>query len=535
MLSDCMEVRNTVFVVLRVVTVIVAAVVAVMLSGFVLSCGRGDSTSGSGADLAERRVLRAQALRNLSPDDDIVPELTLIVDSMARDGRDVCYFAALNVLIDQLFSESRFAEADTLAVRMQHEAEAEDNRLARAIAHRVRGQMLYKLSQPDRALTEFGAARSLIPDSSSGLKEFSTLASIDEWRWIAARAVGDSAMMRRAAQGYAAAVHREMSRGWRDSTAHFPVTALAFDAAVALADHNLNESGRLLSEAGGQRLPYLPARAYEHYYAVLANSRAAAGDYDSAIAALDTLLLAHRDFPWFYLVDLREKAHLLSDAGRHRESAAASARYVAMHDSLMSAQTDRRLQDLTVLYRSEIDREQRRADNFMKWGLGGVSLLLLVLLVVSYRSARSERKKNRLLVERLREADQLNVVSQPQSAPEEPESDMDRLDRYMMTVRPYTDPALSRRELAAYLGVTPDEVARIIRRERDMSVLAYINSCRLDEARRVLESDSAEAVGALAERLGFGTARTLQRAFRDHFDMSPTQYRNLAHAVKGSD
>lgn len=168
-------------------------------------------------------------------------------------------------------------------------------------------------------------------------------------------------------------------------------------------------------------------------------------------------------------------------------------------------------------------------------GLGGVSLLLLVLLAVSYRSARRERKKNRLLVERLREADQLNVVSQPQSAPEEPESDMDRLDRYMMTDRPYTDPALSRRELAAYLGVTPDEVARIIRSGRDMSVLGYINSCRLDEARRVLESDSTEAVGALAERLGFGTARTLQRAFRDHFDMSPTQYRELAHAAKSSD
>lgn len=98
----------------------------------------------------------------------------------------------------------------------------------------------------------------------------------------------------------------------------------------------------------------------------------------------------------------------------------------------------------------------------------------------------------------------------------------------MDTEQPYVNPALGRQELARAMQVSPDAVARSIRDARDLSVLAYINSHRLDHARRVLESDSTETLTEIAARLGFGTLRTFQRTFSDRFSMPPSRYRSLA-------
>ncbi|MDE5874253.1 MAG: hypothetical protein K2H15_01295, partial [Muribaculaceae bacterium] len=74
------------------------------------------------SDEALRQVLRVQRLQNLYPDADNVPEMEAIVDSMGREGKSPYYFAALNVMTDRLFSDGRFAEADSMAVRMRNEA-----------------------------------------------------------------------------------------------------------------------------------------------------------------------------------------------------------------------------------------------------------------------------------------------------------------------------------------------------------------------------------------------------------------------------
>lgn len=62
--------------------------------------------------------------------------------------------------------------------------------------------------------------------------------------------------------------------------------------------------------------------------------------------------------------------------------------------------------------------------------------------------------------------------------------------------------------------------------------MGYINSCRAEEARRILESDPEVTVASVAYELGFGTPRTMQRVFGKHFGMSPTQFRELSKESK---
>lgn len=487
---------------------------------------------------AVRRVLEVQRLQNLNPGNPkVVPLIEAIIDSMGRAGKDGCYFGALNVLIDRLFADGRYAEADSLAVRMQHDAHEESDSLAMAMAKRVRAQILYKLSQSDHALHEALSALPYVSDPLRSGTHFGTATSLDEWLHIIARANSDTATMIQAGSRYAETVEGNITlNAWSDPTGHYPVTALAFQAENAYLHKNSLTARNLLDSASIFIDRNLPARAYEHFYYVRSRVRAGNGDFTGALADVDTLLDTHRCFPWFYLRDLQLKAEVQNMAGLHEESAYTYSQYIAYHDSLSANLTDRRLKDLTLLYRSELDREEKRINTLRLLGLGSVTLLLLILLAVAYRNTLKERKRNRLLVERLHENDRANqTLIEKITEPSDENGDetlITRLDRHMMTAQPYTDPSLGRKELAEYLGLPQDALAQLIRSERDQTVHAYINYYRAEATRRILDNDSTETIAEIAARLGFGTARTLQRAFKERFDMTPTQYREASTALR---
>lgn len=504
-----------------------------------LGCNRG--TNSYDKEEARRRVLTVQKLQNLNPGDPaVVPQIATIVDSMRNSGKDACYFGAVNVLIDRLFSDGRYAEADSLAVRMQHEAEEVADSLAMAMAKRVRAQILYKLSQSDLALEE---ALSALPYANEPLKSgthFGTATSLDEWIHIIARSKADTSIMMQAGTRFAETVDRYISEySWTDPTGHYPVTALAFQAENEFNNGNSHNASNLLDSASTFIDNSLPARAYEHFYDVRSCIRAHNGDFSGALADVDTLLNTHRCFPWFYLQDLKLKAEVQNMAGRHEESALTYSEYIAFHDSLSALLTNRRLQDLTLLYRSELNREEKRVSTMRLIGLGSVTILLLILLGVAYRNTLKERKRNRLLVERLHEYDRANhtlieKIAEPSQENRE-DSLIARLDRHMVQDRPYTDPALGRNELAEYLGLSQDALAQLIRSEYDQTVHAYINSYRVEEARRILDTEPDTTIADIASRLGFGTSRTLQRAFKERFDMTPTQYKEAASDIRSAE
>ncbi len=519
-------------------SLIFATVLTMALSGLLFSCGKAAADSAAHDSESLRQVLYVQALYNNHPGGEIVPQITSVVDSMRMAGRNPYYFAAVNILIDRLFSEGRFSEADSLAVRMEEEAIEDRDSISMAMARRVRAQMYYKLSQPARALQELEPAGSYISNPYRTASAFGTATSNQEWVWIIARALGDTARMNEAGLRYASMVDENSSlNGWTDSTGHYPVSALAFRAADSFSKGEIGPARELLDSASSKVLPHLPSRAYEHLYAVRCMVRATDADWKGAIADADTLLGTHRDFPWFYLRDLRLKAELLNMAGLHEESAETYTRYIAFHDSLNDKIMDKRLHDLTVLYRTEIDQEQKRADRFRMYAFGSVIFLLVAVLVMVLFFAAQDKKRICMLVERLKEFDRAaaTVYQMERKGDSDDIPLIERLDRHMYVDRPYTDPALSRKELAEFAGLTQDALGQLIRNEKGMSVRTYINSFRLEEARKILGSDSNEGIAEMAVRLGFGTARTLQRAFKERYEMSPTQYREASKQIDASD
>jgi transcriptional regulator GlxA family with amidase domain len=87
---------------------------------------------------------------------------------------------------------------------------------------------------------------------------------------------------------------------------------------------------------------------------------------------------------------------------------------------------------------------------------------------------------------------------------------------------------LSVQELAEHAHMSPRHFARSFRAETGVTPARYVESVRLEAARRALE-DTAMPVATVAQSCGFGTPETFRRAFLRSLGVGPTEYRRRFH------
>lgn len=82
-------------------------------------------------------------------------------------------------------------------------------------------------------------------------------------------------------------------------------------------------------------------------------------------------------------------------------------------------------------------------------------------------------------------------------------------------------------EIAAVVGVDPSHLARVFRREHDISVGTYLRRLRLDRAAARL-AGSRDSVARIAMDEGFADQSHFTRAFKRHTGVTPARYRRIA-------
>lgn len=80
-------------------------------------------------------------------------------------------------------------------------------------------------------------------------------------------------------------------------------------------------------------------------------------------------------------------------------------------------------------------------------------------------------------------------------------------------------------EVAEAIGVNPSFLSRTFSKNTGMSLTTYVNARRVILASHMLMITN-DTVADIAEKVGFGTVRSLNRAFIRHFEMSPARYRD---------
>lgn len=110
---------------------------------------------------------------------------------------------------------------------------------------------------------------------------------------------------------------------------------------------------------------------------------------------------------------------------------------------------------------------------------------------------------------------------------------IEQVSRYMETEKPYLTPALTLEKLAGQLKLQPRLLSNIINRHFDCNFFEFINSYRVEEAKRML-ADSHYADKTMLDIMldvGFNSKATFNTLFKKKAGMTPSEYRKTVQPV----
>ncbi|WP_330297755.1 GlxA family transcriptional regulator [Streptomyces sp. NBC_00503] len=158
------------------------------------------------------------------------------------------------------------------------------------------------------------------------------------------------------------------------------------------------------------------------------------------------------------------------------------------------------------------------------WTSAGItsSMDLALALVAEDHGDETALRVARVMVMYLQRPGSQSQFSVPLSTPAGSREDLRELRRW---IGEHLDSDLSVPALALRMSMSERHFARVFRAETGSTPGAFVESMRLEAARRLLERTSRLAPD-IARACGFGSVESLHRAFRDRLNTSPGEYRS---------
>ena len=235
-----------------------------------------------------------------------------------------------------------------------------------------------------------------------------------------------------------------------------------------------------------------------------------------------------------YMADLK--------AGRTQEALAIGADMAAAIDSALAWQKRNDAAELSVIYQTHekelaLEESKTKSTVYLIIAVGALLLLLLVgyILWLVRRDNRLLTEKNRVLYEQIQQREQAETEererqqAQPTETLSQSQQIYRRLCELMEDPAVYTDAECNHETLAQLLGTNRTYLYDALRECADTTPADFINRYRIRHAALLLATTD-DPVALVAELCGITNRSTFARLFRDHYSMSPTEYR---HAAKG--
>jgi YesN/AraC family two-component response regulator len=102
----------------------------------------------------------------------------------------------------------------------------------------------------------------------------------------------------------------------------------------------------------------------------------------------------------------------------------------------------------------------------------------------------------------------------------------------MINEKPYLMPALTLDKLASLISIQPRVLSMIINRHFDCNFFEFINSYRVEEAKRILADSTLNEKNMLDVMydVGFNSKATFNTLFKKKAGMTPSEYRKQSLA-----
>lgn len=227
-------------------------------------------------------------------------------------------------------------------------------------------------------------------------------------------------------------------------------------------------------------------------------------------------------------------------AGRTQEALAIGADMAVAIDSALAWQKRNDAAELSVIYQThekELALEESRTKStiYLIIAVGALLLLLLTgyILWIVRRDNRLLTEKNRVLYEQIQQREQAETEererqqAQPTETLSQSQQIYRRLCELMEDPDVYTDAECNHETLAQLLGTNRTYLYDALRECADTTPADFINRYRIRHAALLLATTD-DPVALVAELCGITNRSTFARLFRDHYSMSPTEYRHAA-------
>jgi AraC-like DNA-binding protein len=107
---------------------------------------------------------------------------------------------------------------------------------------------------------------------------------------------------------------------------------------------------------------------------------------------------------------------------------------------------------------------------------------------------------------------------------------LQRLRDLMNTEKPYLDGDMTLQKLAKALAISPHHLSQIINEQLNQNFFDFINTYRIEEAKRMLHDPAKKhySILAVSEEVGFNSKSAFNTAFKKHVKMTPSEFRKIA-------
>ena len=264
------------------------------------------------------------------------------------------------------------------------------------------------------------------------------------------------------------------------------------------------------------------------------------GDYQQAIHYINildkgTLDIAQTDYTNF----LQLKSEVLVAQGKYLQALDIKDKLYHYTDSVHDITQTKQIETLKRFY--TLEREAVEYDTKMKYIhiiiilLSLISISVITMFFIKLHDTKKLKKKNELLFAQYSNIDKISdeIVNLPHNIQNEESQNkepslFEKTENYLNETKYYLEPTLTRESLASKLGTNRQYLTEAIQESKNMTFMEYINSKKLEYARRLLSYDMNITIDEVYINSGFNSKSTFYRQFKQRYDLTPTEIREIA-------
>ncbi len=213
---------------------------------------------------------------------------------------------------------------------------------------------------------------------------------------------------------------------------------------------------------------------------------------------------------------------------------------VSSRDSIMNVDKETSFNNLLDLYEKASLQNiirKRQFDVYVTLFVCILSILICAFFIYRYiRQIRLNKELVQRNQEYLKRSEMLRMYLKQESTVGNESADevlFGKLERIMREEHAYRSNDISLDKLASMLGTNRTYISRVINRYADKSFWGYVNMYRIAEATEILSDlDKDVQIKNIYESLGYNSAASFFRVFREETGISPSKYREEVRKIK---